>query len=353
MRIMPVSFIAGNSQNCAEVKPNYSRSLFNQGFDKVDFQGLMPNKTKEALKMCVFDLDETLLEGTQEFRNKVFDFAKGNNKILIYSSARPIGKVQPLIEKGTLIMPDWCVCNNGINIYKNNNGTLEEIKPWYDSLIKSFDKEKIREVMLGIAKKNMFSPEEWAKIPQEKLPESYKEFRGSKITEYDGFVENSNARFMMVPGTYAKIKDEFESKLAELGLKTNVTLQIYDKNELVPGFLEKYFSPEISEGIRGHHFPRMDKDGNVEVAFVSVKTDKGKATEYIRKVLGIKPKEILASGDAENDFTHANKGYFFAFIANSTKELKHLIETDTKVKQTRIFKTSKPGVEGIYEVIEA
>lgn len=356
MFIVPVSLVNIKSDK-TQKHGNLNTTSFNRTYlpnhvlnqhDKVDFTGLMPNQIKKGLKMCVYDLDETLLEGPQLIRDKVLAFSKKNNKVLVYSSARPIGKVQPLIDNGTLIMPDWCVCNNGVNIYKNNNGNLEEVTSWIQGLMKNFDKNKISEIMLNIAKKHMFTAEEWAKVPKEILPEGQKEFRGSKITEYESFGEKSNIRFMMVPGTYAKIEKEFEQKMAKAGLEINMTRQIYDKNELVPGFLEKYFSPEISKDIRGHHEPRMDKDGNVEVAVVTLQSDKGKATEYIRNSLGFKPEEVFASGDAENDFTHTNKNYFFALISNATEGLRKMVSQTPK---TNIIEAPKPGVEGIYEVV--
>lgn len=346
--IRNVNFNSNKKQNVSN-----TREFINQNYatDIVSFNGLMPNTVKKGIKMCVFDLDETLLEGTQKIRNRVMAFSKRNDRVLVYSSARPIGKVKPLIENGTLKMPDWCVCNNGVNIYKNINGTLEEVTAWSKELIKNFDKTKIRDVMLGISKKYMFTDAQRANMPARTLPASHPEFDASSIAEYESFGEDSNIRFMMMPGTYNKVIDEFTEKINQMGIKSDIICQVYTKNQLIPGFLEKYFSFEISQKIRECHFPRQDEQGNVEVLIASAKTDKGRATEYIRDILKLEPKQIFAVGDAENDFSHTNKDYFFGLISNATVGLRELMVKNIENYPKRIIETSQPGVDGIYEII--
>ncbi|MFA6988978.1 MAG: HAD-IIB family hydrolase [Candidatus Gastranaerophilaceae bacterium] len=315
--------------------------------DKVSFKGLMSNKDKESLKMCVYDLDDTLLEGSQESRNKVLDFSK-NNKTLVYSSARPLKNVLPLIKDGTLVMPDFYVGNNGINIYKNVNGKLEEISDWSDRLAAKFNKDKVRSTMLDLAKANMFDKYEWEKITKTTtMPEGQQEFRGSKITEYEVFGSPLNIYFMMAPGIFEKTRPLIEEKLKENNIEADIIFQNFDKNNLKN--LGKYFPPQVAQDMLNHALPRLNKDGSVDVTIITAKTDKGEATEYIRNELGIEKNEIFAAGDGENDYSHTNKGYLFGLVSNATKGLKDLIK---KLPNPNIIQTSKPGVEGVWEIVE-
>jgi len=308
----------------------------------------MPNEAKKLIKLCVYDLDDTLLEGNQAVREKILDFSKG--KTLVYSSARALKNVQQLINDKTLITPDYCVCNNGLNIYKNLNGTLEEIKSWSKELGEKFDKEPVRKIMTKLAKENMFTKEDYAKMKLIEIPEGQKAFRGSKITEYEVYGSPLNIYFMFAQGLFKKTLPTIEKQLAKAGIEADVNFQNFTKEGLNLEKLKGYFPQgNIAKDMRNHALPRVNADGSIDVAIITAKGDKGKATEYIRKELGFNEKEIFAAGDGENDFTNTNKGYWFAFISNSTKGLKKLIG---KNPPSNIIKTTKPGVKGIWEVLE-
>lgn len=318
--------------------------------DTISFKGLMNDKDKKSLKMCVYDLDETLLEGSQDSRNKVLDFSKDNNKTLIYSSGRTLKQVLPLIEDGTIVIPDFYVGNNGIDIYRNVDGKLEEITSWSDRLAEKFHKDKVRNFMTDIAKFNMFNKQEWNKIAETTtLPEGQQEFRGSKITEYEVNGSPLNIYFMMAPVLFEKTKPLIEKKLKENNIEAEVKFQNFNKKSLEMETLNKYFSPQIAQDMRNHALPRLNEDGSIDIAIITAKTDKGTAAEYIRNELGIEKKEVLAAGDAENDYSHTNKGYFFGVVANATQGLKDLI---SKLPNSNIISTSKSGVEGLWEIVE-
>ncbi len=310
--------------------------------DYVSFKGLMKDEDKAQLKMCVYDLDDTLLEGNQKIRDKVIKFSSENDKILIYSSARPLKKVQPLIDDGTLKMPDYYVGNNGINIYKNKNGNLEEIKSWSDNLAKNFNKDEIKKFMLDIAKDNMFDE---FKGNEKLILEKQRKFNGSKISEYEVYGSPLNAYYMMAPGVFDKTKPIIEQKLKEKNIEADVIFQNFDKNNLQN--LEKYFPPQLANDMRNIATPRLNDDGSIDVAIIAAKSDKGKATEYLRKEHGFSTKEVFAAGDAENDYPNANKGYFFGLVSNASDSFKSLIKNCSN-----IIKASLPGAEGIYEIIE-
>lgn len=318
--------------------------------DTISFKGLMNDKDKKSLKMCVYDLDETLLEGSQDSRNKVLDFSIDNNKILIYSSGRSLKQVLPLIEDGTIVMPDFYVGNNGIDIYRNESGKLEEITPWSDKLAEKFHKDKVRNFMTDIAKSNMFDNRAWKKITETTaIPKGQQKFIGSKITEYEVNGSPLNIYFMMTPGLFEKTKPLIEKKLKENNIEAEVKFQNFNKKSLEMETLNKYFSPQIAQDMRNHALPRLNKDGSIDIAIITAKTDKGTATEYIRNELGVEKKEVFAVGDAENDYSHANKGYFFGVVANATNGLRDLI---SKFADSNIIQAPKSGVEGIWEIVK-
>lgn len=315
--------------------------------DSVNFTGLMPNEAKKLIKLCVYDLDETLLNGSQTVRDKIFDFTKG--KTLVYSTARALKKVQPFIDNKILVMPDYCVCNNGINIYKNVNGKLEEITSWSEGLAKKFDKNKVRKLMVKIAKENMFNKEDYIKTPLTEIPEGQKEFRGSKITEYEAYGSPLNIHFIFAPEVYKKTIGKIQKQLIENGIEADVHFGNYPAEETSFEKFNYYFAADVAKDIRKHVLPRLNPDKSVDTAVITPRTDKGKATEYLRNELKLKEKEVFAAGDGENDYTNTNKGYLFALISNACEGLKKLIGLDSA---PNIIKTTKPGAEGIWETIE-
>lgn len=345
MRILQIGFNPQPKQKVnTNNRPLQTKPMAN---DSVCFEGLMPDDAKKLIKLCVYDLDETLLEGPQNIREKIFDFAM--DKTLVYSTARGLKRVAPLIDNKTLKMPDYCICNDGINIYKNINGRFEEMTSWSEGLMKNFDKNKVRNIMVKIARKNMFKKEEWAKIPKGIVPQGQNEFRGSKITEYETYDSPSNIYIMFAPGIFKKTLGEIEKQLDKNKIDAQIDFINYSGNGLDPKRLLDYFTPDVAKNIINHAQPRLNPDNSLDVAVIKVKTDKGKATEYLRKELQLKEKEIFASGDGENDYTHTNKGYFFALVSNAKESLKKLIGQNPP---ENIIKTTKPGVEGIWETIE-
>lgn len=326
-----------------------------KGLDKANkkynasFRALIPQAEIDRLRLCVYDLDDTLLEGPQEIRDKVLDFSKeyvkeGFKRILVYSSSRPLKKIQPLIDDKTLVMPDFCVGNNGVNIYSNVSNQLEELKTWSQKLAQGFKKEEIREFMIGISKKNMFSNEEWSKVSSSIIPAGQKDFRGSKLTEYEVFESPLNIYFMMAPGIYEKTLPEIKKVIQDRGIQAEVKFQRFDSENLKS--LDKWFPENIANDMRNHAAPRVNPDGSIDVAIITANADKGKSTEYIRQIFGIKPEEVLAAGDDVNDLSNADKGYKFILPKNSKIDFVNLVD-----KLKGVVKTTQNGVEGIWETI--
>lgn len=354
MQVASVSLAGVNTKNrVLSTNPNYSRNLYSQNPDSVSFQRLLPKNAK--IKIAFFDIDETLKhwdsnvseEFGQKVRNQLFDYVKAHKIKTVYSSDRGFDKITSLIEDGTLATPDWIVANNGGFIYKNVDGKFEEIKAWSAGLATSFNKNKVKEIITKIAheKGNMFSREEWAKVPPEIIPEGQKEFRGSKITEYVGNESPINIRLAIAPGMYEKNIKKIEQELKNNGIVAGITLFHYANPQITCSGLEKYFSHPVALDIEHHYIPRMYPDGTGDSLLICA-TDKGMASEYIRKTLGLKPSEVFAAGDGENDFGHANKGYFFALISNAVEGLRKMIDQTPKIN---IIETTKPGAEGILE----
>lgn len=322
-------------------------------YDSVSFTGLMSNSLKHNMKMCVFDLDETLLEGSQEYREKIFKFVKDNKKILVYSSARSIDSVNKLIENGVLIQPNFCVCCDGKNIYKNNNGVMEEITSWSENFAANFHRDKIREVLLGFAKENMLPKEQWDKIPPERVANIEGAFAGSKISETYGAFSDLEIRFVITEDIFNKIRKKVKRALKKLGIDVIIRKHVYEKHLITVENYKNYYPEEIAVDLRKTLEPRLNSQGGYHCLIISVPTNKGKATEYIRNLLKLKRREVFAAGDSENDFSNTTKGYIFALLANASRELKKLINLRFFSRFFgKIIKTSKPGAEGLWQVLE-
>lgn len=356
MHITAISLMnRGINNRISNVNKNHTRNLYSTNFDYVSFQGLLPKNAK--IKIAFFDIDETLKhwddkmseEVSQTFRNKVFQHTKDNGIQIAYSSDRGFDRIMPLIEDGSLAMPDWIVGNNGGAIFKNVNGKMEEIKTWSENLAENFKKDQVRSLMAKIANEpeNMFSKEEWAKVPPEIIPEGQKEFRGSKITEYVGNESPINIRFAIAPGVYEKNIQRIEQELKDSGINANLTFFHYAPNQVNYDGLRKYFGHQAALDVSNHYLPRLYPDGTGDTLLICA-TDKGVASEYIRKELGLKSDEVFAAGDGENDFGHTKHGYYFALISNAVTGLRNKIKQNNS---TNIIEATKPGAEGILEVL--
>lgn len=358
IKISPFSTANHNVTPPANARLNsqfHKSDLQPQFTDSISFSGLLPQNAK--IKLAVFDIDETLKhwnenlseELCQKLRDELFKHTKDQNIQTVYSSDRGFEKILPLIEDGTLAMPDWIVGNNGGAIFKNVNGKFEEIKSWSEDLINKFKKNETRNILAKIANEpqNMFTAEEWAKIPVDKIPEGQKEFRGSKITEYVGHESPINMRLVFAPGTYKKNLQRMKKELKENGIQAKTIFFHYPTSWGSYESLTKYFGTEKANIIRMHYEPRLYPDGSYDNLLLTA-SDKGMATEFIRKALKLKKKEVFAVGDGENDYANANKGYYFTLMSNAVEGLKKMIGINPK---ENIILASKPGVEGILEVL--
>jgi len=349
---MRVQSIGVNSQNQHRVSSkNYRYQTPAMQNDSVSFTSKFLNAEQlKNIKVVISDIDDTLIgaikpDGPQEVRNKVMDFAT-QGRVFVASSSRGLKHFLPLIEAKKLVMPEYLVANNGANIYKNINGSLEEITYWSEGLAKQFNKEKIRDFMVKIAKENPFTTDDYAKMPKTLIPDGQKEFRGSRITEYETYGSPLNIYFMMAPGVFKKTLPDIEKLLAKNGIEADVNFQNFDKNNLAN--LGKYFPADVAKDMGNHASPRLNADGSVDVAIISAKTNKGAASEFIRKELGLEPNKILALGDDVNDISNANKGYDFGAINPSATFDKLLNE----IPQANIIRPEKDGIEGIWEIVE-
>lgn len=299
--------------------------------DSVNFTGLIPSKNLKNIKCFIFDLDESLLEGSPEFINKVLQFAQNAGKI-IYSSARDIKKITPLIEDGTLATPDYCVCNNGLNIYKNIDGELREINSWQEDLQKHFNRDKIKAFMQKMADK------------LERNNQTH------KIVQYETYGSALNIHFMLSENLPKEnLQKLVLEELNKHSLKADLNFITYGKGCLEEEKLNNYFDVDVAKIMRQKGLPLLKQDESLDIAIITAKTDKGEASEYIRKALKLKPQQVFATGDDINDFSNANKKYFFALPSNATSAFKNMLEN---ANLRNVFRTSKPGSEGIWQAIE-
>lgn len=339
-----------NKNNYYSYKSEYTfpankKSFIQSGIitDRVFFKGLIPDEKLKKVKMFVFDLDNTLLEGDQETRDNIINHSK--DKTLVYASARTLKKLLEVAGKGKqLPLPDYYIGDNGQNIYKKKAEKLEKIDEWTESLREKYSKEEVRKAVLSVAEKYPF-PEEALRKKTSSTPKGYETFEKLKITEYPAFESDLSIYFMVASGLIDKVLPEIEDKLIEQNIKASVKHARYSKENLDKE-IDKYFSPEINDSIRNLARPlRINEDGSVDTIYISA-GEKGAAAEFLRKQLNIKPDQVVASGDDLNDYSLTNKGYWFVMLKNTTEHMKLLLEN-----AKGLIQSTKTGVAGIWEAI--
>ncbi len=361
MRVGHVSFFRNkNLEKNSGVSTSYqSKPLKNHETDSVKFLGLLPKNAK--IKLAIFDIDETLkhwkfdlsdADGAayeQPFRNVLFSHLKEKNIKFAYSSDRGYEKIVSLIKNNVLAPADYIIGNNGGTIFKNVDGEFQEVTSWAEKLKKSFPKGEVHNFLVDYAKRkeNMFAPHEINKIAPEDMPLTKKEFWGSKISEYDGNLSQTSVRLVLAPNIKDRVIPEIENGLMHKGITSTITHFHYPKEYGEYEGLRSYFNHDESVELVKLYKPRLYPDGTYDSLLISA-NNKGMASEHLRKSLGLKKKEVFAVGDGENDFSNANKGYYFALISNATNGLKKLVDPITSAN---IIKTEKPGVEGVIDVL--
>lgn len=307
--------------------------------------------------MYVFDLDESLLEGPIEVRKKVCDFVRKQGKVLVYSSARPFGDIAKLTADNSLIMPDFWVCANGAHIYKNVNGKMEEVSEWATQMTQNFNKGKINELMTNIARKHMFSAQEWEKRKPSRQPDECIEYLGSKVGGYNGIDSPLDVRFAVNRDVLSATIKEITELLKQHDIDAKVYVHHYSAEQTTLERYKKYYTPEKAEDVVNTVNARRNHDGSYNCLVITAKTDKGKATEFIRKSLGIKKRQVLAAGDDINDSSHTDKHYFFIMLGNASEALKKYIKKlpfwyKWSFISKKIYTPKGHGANGILEVIE-
>lgn len=314
------------------------------------FRGTIPNEIRSGLKMFVYDLDDSLLDGAQFARNQVMAYSDSNGRNMFYSSLRNIDKIQEEIDKGVLRTPTGAVAGAGINIFKKVDGGLREVKSWSQRLSQRFHKDEIRGFMLDFARSNVMTKSEYAKVDKINMPQLQKLFNGLRVTEYETYGSPLDISFMLSPGVS---KEKFEKAALEGLAKNNITADIkflrYPPGCCDLDRIGKFFSPRVAKDINTVGLPMMHPDGSLDVAFITAKPNKGEASEYLRNELGLKTENVLSAGDDVADFENAQKGYFFIPL-NPTKALQDLISK--MPDQRRIVNVKMCGAEGILEAIK-
>ncbi len=331
------------------IKLNPIPSSKNSKQNTVSFKAAMHTELLKEIKMCVYDLDESLLDGSQIARDRVMSFSSSDGRRMFYSSLRDIGKIQEKITDGTLIVPDGAVAGEGINIYGVVNGAFKEIESWSQRLAQKFHKDKIRGFALDFARSNKMTPSEYAKVDKINMPEIQRNFDGSRVTEYETYGSPLNISFMLAPGVS---KENFEKVavkyLADNKINGEVKFRTFDPGWINIERLNSYFAPRVANNMRTIGMPMRHEDGSLDCVFITSKSNKGEAAEYLRNELALKAENVLSAGDDVGDFSHVEKGYFFIPL-NPKQALKDLIAS--RADRSRIVNVSQGGSEGILEAI--
>jgi HAD superfamily hydrolase (TIGR01484 family) len=287
--------------------------------NNIAFSRLLPNEIN--IKMVASDLDGTLLAGTKKARNTVMN----QNCVSVYATARQLERVTPLIEKGTLKLPDFLITDEGARMFERVNNCLRELTLWSEKAKHKYNPKVVTEVMDDIAKEKI-------------------------AKEYNAFDSDIYKWFFIAPGVNCrKFLANVRKRLEARGVRAKLSLRKFPQKNMTLKGLQKYYTKEKALEIKEAFRHMQQPDGSAQVIVISADTEKGKAIEYIRKKLKLTKDDVLAAGDAIADFSMAKQGYNFAVIrSNETDALEKAL---LKLKdQTRIYYPKAKGANGIKEV---
>lgn len=327
-------------------------SINNKKNTQVQFSGWQQLKSK---CLGVFDLDNSLMHGTNEEIKRIIETVSQRNGIKVYATGNTLEQVlskqKKLASEGIdLPTPDYLISNNGQYIYENIEGFLvKDVQ--YESMLKSktnFESKKVFELMktLANAPKYSFNNQEYNKLTLlgnfESIKASDPDFYKSKITHYLWSPSNFMSEYIIAPGVKIKgFQRAIKKELENIGIKTKFIENLYPAK-----IVDK--CPE-SIKLQSHSL-RCNKDGGITAMFLCP-ADKADGVEYLKRKLNVAYKEILMAGDDDNDISMAKlakKGAHFVAVNNSSNRLQ-IACLNVKTKLGTIFISQYEGAKGIIE----
>lgn len=318
--------IPGDLGYGSNLKKTDNRRLNNYYADKVSFSGLIPDNDLNNIKMHVFDLDGTFMEGDPEDRRRVVELTRQPGKTLVYASRRTLEKMLLAVKQTEgMPFPDYFAGSDGQRIYENRGYQMHEITEWSDGLKKTFDKDKIRGVIGEIGE--------------------------NRLKEYTFYDSDLGMNTIIRPGTGEQIRENLASSLEKAGVKAVITIQHYTRQSLA-----KYM-PEIPQERQDilnsliNEFGRNDQGGYDDI-YISA-AGKGQAVKYLQDRLKLRPGQVVTAGDDTNDSSMAElsgQGTWFVLVNNASEAMNAFVKN--LPGRDRIIWSTKAGITAIREAIE-
>ena len=309
----------------------------------------------ESKCLGVFDLDNSLMHGTNEEIKKIIETVYQRNGINVYATGNTLEQVlnkqKKLASEGIYLpTPDYLISNNGQFIYKNIEGFLVK-DVHYEAMLKSktnFQSKKVLELMKTFANspKYKFNNQEYNQLTLlenfESIKASDPDFYKSKITHYLWSPSDFMSEYIIASGVNIKgFQRDIQKKLADIGIKTK--------------FIENLFPVKIVDEcpksiLLQSHSLRPSNDGSITAMFLCP-ADKADGVKYLKSKFNIAYKEILMAGDDDNDISMAKlakKGAHFVAVNNASNRLR-IACLNVKTKLGSIFISQYEGAKGIIE----
>lgn len=318
-------------------------------------------RSKDSRALLAFDLDGTLLEGTNEDIQRILYLKEKANAVLSYASGQTIQeflkKQEKYAQEGFFIpTPEHFTANNGQFVYDNIDGKLVEDMNWR-KIIKektNFDRETVISTMqeIGQRPKYKHSLREITRLENFNDPklkgiglrrQEDPHFWNSKISYYEWNPSIHMVEYFVGHDVHLpKLKDDITEALERKDIKNKFIYHEYDK---------KIMDKCPDSMLRQSRPLREDVNGKMRVLFVCP-ADKADGVQYLGQKLNISTDEILSAGNDSNDYSLADlskKGAFFVCVGNA---FNNLVNHAQKVSSDAIIFAKNHGAAGITEGIE-
>lgn len=331
-----------NSINVANKSNSDKRTVNNNKSTYVTNFGGLHGKSKTLLCLDIDGTFENKLEKLGDF----FNLKKQIKGVLCFNTGRNLEKFyekqRKLAQKGLILpTPKFLIARNGLYLYEKIGDQLVEHQGYSEKLTAHFDREKVLDVMNGIA----FRPEYL--MPGVKCAKPG-DFNSSKLCQIEFWPSPRMVQFICDSSISDNILRTLKNRFKECDMDVRIIKQSFSKEEC-----ELTCTPEQMAVIR----PRLNKDNYITQVDISA-ANKADGVDFLQKQINIPNNEVVMAGNDENDISMAKltKDEERSFIGvkgrtkNLEKYMRDLVSKNNNLRNNLIFATQE-GLEGIMEGI--
>ncbi|MEW5819468.1 MAG: HAD-IIB family hydrolase [Cyanobacteriota bacterium] len=285
-------------------------------------------KTNQHKQMLAFDLDGTFLVGSKKDFDEFNRLYNPDKQKLVFVTGKLIEELQPMLDKYSangidFPIPDYFIANDGQQIYsitRENNRIKANIDNEWETKLSTFDVSKVLPSIEKSFQKDLIGPKPSI------IPISYKSSSRLKWFLFNHSMKDT-------------IGEDIKKVLAQNNLQAEVILDY-----VLPEDMKKKKNLEQYSHL-------LDSNGGC-YAFAIAASNKGEAIKFLQQKFNIKDSNVIAAGNAQNDISLSDKGFWFIVVANALEDLKEsTLKLGEKLKKT-IIMASKDGLAGINEALK-